>query len=99
MKRLAALIILLALAGIAWLFVPRHGEAPEIDAVGDPTRGEYVLAMGGCVACHTDEKNDGALLAGGRALATPFGTFTPPTLRLIPRLASAGGPPANSCAR
>ena len=31
--------------------------------------------MGGCVACHTDAKNGGVLLAGGRALDTPFGTF------------------------
>ena len=75
MKKLAVLIIVLAIAGAAWLFLPWHGEAPEIDAVGDPARGEYVLAMGGCVARHTDEKGGGALLAGGRALATPFGTF------------------------
>lgn len=75
MKKVLLLSILLVIVGLGWLFIPWHGAAPEIDAVGDPARGEYVLAMGGCVACHTDEKNGGALLAGGRALATPFGTF------------------------
>ncbi|MGI9486337.1 MAG: c-type cytochrome [Geminicoccaceae bacterium] len=75
MKKLGLLLIVIMLGGLAWLFIPWHGAAPEINAVGDPTRGEYVLAMGGCVACHTDEKNGGAFLAGGRALTTPFGTF------------------------
>ena len=41
---------------------------------GDPVRGEYVLRLGGCVTCHTDEKNRGAFLAGGRAWP-PYGTF------------------------
>jgi len=75
MKKLGLLLTLLVLAGLAWLFIPRHGKAPEIDGAGDLVRGEYVLAMGGCVACHTDEKNGGAVLAGGRALETPFGVF------------------------
>jgi mono/diheme cytochrome c family protein len=34
-----------------------------------------VLRLGGCVSCHTDEKNGGAFLAGGRTLGSPFGTF------------------------
>ena len=38
-------------------------------------RGAYIFAAGGCETCHTDKKNGGAPLAGGRALATPFGTF------------------------
>ena len=59
----------------AWLFVPWYGEPPEIAASGDPARGEYVLRLGGCVTCHTDAKNGGAFLAGGRALGSPFGTF------------------------
>lgn len=75
MKRSLFLLALLVIAGLIVFFVPWHGNAPDIDAVGDPGRGEYVLAMGGCVACHTDAKNGGALLAGGRALATPFGVF------------------------
>jgi mono/diheme cytochrome c family protein len=67
---------LIAMTGLAaCLFVPRDGAPAEIAAAGDPARGEYVLRLGGCVTCHTDEKNGGAFLAGGRALTSPFGTF------------------------
>jgi mono/diheme cytochrome c family protein len=56
-----------ALAGVMFVGAA-WGEAPT--AV---QRGEYIFqATGGC-ACHTDVKNDGAFLAGGRAMATPFG--------------------------
>jgi len=34
--------------------------------------GEYAAKLGDCVACHTAE--NGPAMAGGRALATPFGT-------------------------
>ena len=38
-------------------------------------KGKYIFhASGGC-SCHTDTKNDGELLAGGRPINTPFGTF------------------------
>lgn len=47
---------------------------------GDTERGEYVLRMAGCIACHTDRKNGGAFLAGGRRLETPFGTFVTPNI-------------------
>lgn len=43
-------------------------------ANGDATvveRGRYLAHLGDCIACHTAEK--GAAMAGGRALATPFG--------------------------
>jgi mono/diheme cytochrome c family protein len=53
-------------------------------AVGDgdtpEARGEYIFHAAGCQSCHTDEKNKGALLAGGRALKTPFGTFYGPNI-------------------
>ena len=62
-------------APAACLFVPRDGEPAEIATRGDPVRGEYVLRLGGCVTCHTDERNKGAFLAGGRALSSPYGTF------------------------
>ncbi len=41
-------------------------------------RGEYLVRAGGCTNCHTDE--EGAFLAGGRALHTPFGTFYAPNI-------------------
>ncbi|MEK7245622.1 MAG: cytochrome C, partial [Pseudomonadota bacterium] len=47
---------------------------------GDPSRGEIVFAAGNCTSCHTDLKNKGPLLAGGRGLATPFGVFFGPNI-------------------
>lgn len=52
-----------------------HAQTPEGLA-----RGEYLFRAGGCLSCHTDEKNKGAELAGGRAFATPFGTFYSPNI-------------------
>jgi mono/diheme cytochrome c family protein len=43
-------------------------------------RGAYIFAGADCVSCHTDVKHDGKPLAGGRALATPFGTFYGPNI-------------------
>jgi mono/diheme cytochrome c family protein len=43
-------------------------------------RGAYLAAAGDCAACHTDKKAHGPPLAGGRALATPFGTFFGPNI-------------------
>ena len=38
-------------------------------------KGKYIFhASGGC-SCHTDTKNNGEFLAGGRPIKTPFGTF------------------------
>jgi mono/diheme cytochrome c family protein len=47
----------------------------QADAVA---RGEYLVRAGGCFSCHTAP--GGAPLAGGRALATPFGTFYSPNI-------------------
>jgi mono/diheme cytochrome c family protein len=43
-------------------------------------QGEYLFRAAGCANCHTDKKNKGAPLAGGRALDTPFGTFYSPNI-------------------
>ena len=43
-------------------------------------RGEYLLRAAGCISCHTDVKNGGPPLAGGRPLKTPFGTFYSPNI-------------------
>ena len=55
--------------------------ARAIPAAGDEdavTRGEYLVRAGGCFSCHT--AGGGPKLAGGRALATPFGTFYTPNI-------------------
>jgi mono/diheme cytochrome c family protein len=43
-------------------------------------RGEVLFLAADCAACHTDVKGGGAALAGGRPLATPFGTFYGPNI-------------------
>jgi len=43
-------------------------------------KGEYVFHAAGCAGCHTDVSAKGPLLAGGRALKTPFGTFYSPNI-------------------
>lgn len=45
--------------------------APEEPAL--IAKGQYLAKAGDCIACHTDP--GGALFAGGRAMATPFGTI------------------------
>src|ERR1700730_18442737 len=49
--------------------------AADEDASG---RGEYLVRAGGCFSCHTSA--GGQPLTGGRALATPFGTFYSPNI-------------------
>jgi mono/diheme cytochrome c family protein len=60
------------------------GGGPSLAATNDDdtpaVRGEYIFRAAGCQGCHTDEKNKGELLAGGRALKTPFGTFYTPNI-------------------
>ncbi len=69
----------LAFAGLFALSeVPGRNDVPPVTATGLPrdgqaARGEYLTRAGNCMACHTDR--GGAPWAGGRALATPFGTL------------------------
>ena len=49
----------------------------QADEVAD---GAYLIRAAGCVACHTDLKSDGAYLAGGPELKTPFGSFWAPNI-------------------
>ena len=43
-------------------------------------RGAYLANAADCVACHTDSEHGGQPYAGGRAIATPFGTFYSPNI-------------------
>jgi len=69
---------------LAFLFAP----ATTALAAGDATRGEYIFHAGGCQSCHTAK--NGALLAGGVRLDTPFGTFVTPNITPDPE-AGIGG--------
>jgi len=76
---LGALVLLLAAAAlVVWLNL--RGEEPIVDsAAAEPaatpqqlSRGEYLARAGNCAGCHTDR--GGLPYAGGRGIATPFGT-------------------------
>jgi mono/diheme cytochrome c family protein len=43
-------------------------------------RGAYLANAADCEACHTDKEHQGEPYTGGRALATPFGTFYSPNI-------------------
>lgn len=76
-------LLLVVVAGIglgAYLLSPVTGPARDLTLVGDAERGAYLMRLGGCVSCHTDAPNGGTELAGGAALATPFGTFHAPNI-------------------
>ncbi len=63
--------------GVALLLGAAIGSA---GAAGDAKRGQYLAKAGGCVACHTEDRQGAAPLAGGRALKTRYGTFYGPNL-------------------
>ncbi len=73
-------VSLAALALLVLILAPRPGSAAD-PASDDPAeRGQYVFAASGCAACHTAQGEGAAFLAGGRALATPYGTFYTPNI-------------------
>lgn len=82
MKRILLIIVAVGLiaAAIAW---PRDQFIAGTPANWAPTsaniaRGAYLARAGDCIGCHT--ARGGAAYAGGRALATPFGTLYGPNL-------------------
>jgi len=78
-RALAVLLVLLTglAATVWWLGVRDASPGPTDAAAPIPAdearaRGAYLAKAGNCVGCHT--RRGGATLAGGRAIATPFGT-------------------------
>ena len=80
MKRalsIAAAVIVLALAIVAWLGLREDASHPA-SASPEPAaqlveRGAYLARAGNCMGCHT--ARGGQPYAGGRAIVTPFGTI------------------------
>ena len=62
---------------LLWLVVTLPAVAAEREII---EKGRYIFQLANCYACHTDIENDGAELAGGRALETEFGTFYTPNI-------------------
>ncbi|PXA98188.1 cytochrome C [Nostoc sp. 3335mG] len=87
-KRWVALgvVVIVGAAAAAYMLKPISGPARDLTLAADAARGEYVLRLGGCIACHTDAANGGAELAGGVGLQTPFGTFVPPNITSDPNV-------------
>ena len=87
LRRLTLLILALVLIGGAafWMVTePRPLAASVVPEVpGDPAKGEVLFWAGGCASCHAapGSKGDDRLkLAGGEAIASPFGTFHAPNI-------------------
>ncbi|WLI88291.1 cytochrome c [Massilia sp. R2A-15] len=86
-KRTSIVLVLAILAALvaAALYFLRPGALPD-SARHAPVsattqiinRGEYLARAGDCVACHTVP--NGAMFAGGRAMATPFGNLYVPNI-------------------
>jgi len=80
-----ALLALGIAAAVAWALL-RPGELPRTASPSLVTnattqylsRGEYLARAGDCVACHTTPT--GKSFAGGRAMATPFGSLYVPNI-------------------
>lgn len=87
MPRLVPLLVVAAIAGAAAVWVVTRpdpvDEAPLTELGGDPVAGELVFHAAGCASCHAAEGatgEDKLVLAGGKAFATPFGTFVAPNI-------------------
>ena len=72
---------------VAVLGACRAAAAADPDAVA---RGRYLADAADCVGCHTDVAHDGKPYAGGRAIATPFGTFYSPNITADPETGIGG---------
>jgi mono/diheme cytochrome c family protein len=79
-----SLTLAVALAAGAFFLKPVTGPARDLTLVGDVERGNYLIRLGGCVACHTDTAGGRAYLSGGAGLETGFGTFVPPNITSDP---------------
>jgi len=80
-RGVAATVVALCTAaiGVAAALLPWRAIAPiprpdmSVYSAATIARGQQLAALGNCMVCHTD--GDGVVNAGGRAIATPFGTI------------------------
>ena len=72
-----------AAALLAAALVGGAGAAAKADQA-QLERGAYIFNAADCAACHTNFKEKGQLLAGGRALNTPFGKLYSPNITADP---------------
>jgi len=72
-------VLATCVAGTALLSVQTPTFAQDQLVQGEH-QGEYIFNLAGCEGCHTDKKNNGTRLAGGRAFKTDYGTFYSPNI-------------------
>lgn len=77
-------IALIAIAAAVFVLRPASGPDRDLALAADAGHGDYLIRLGGCVACHTDVVNEGAFLAGGAPIESPFGTFVAPNITSDP---------------
>lgn len=83
MKRWSFLLAVLVVAVVTWVwprdqFIASNSPADWAPTTANIARGAYLARAGDCIGCHT--VRGGVAYAGGRALATPFGTLYGPNL-------------------
>src|SRR5262249_55396749 len=84
-RRLAGAAIVVLILGSGLAMTAARAQVSGDPKSADPVaRGQYLINAAGCIGCHTDAKSGGADLAGGRAFATPFGTFYSPNISADP---------------
>jgi len=78
----------LVLGGGLWITTPERVDPDALAGlVGVPARGKTVFDASGCASCHAAEGATGEarlILSGGRAFATPFGSFRAPNISQDP---------------
>jgi mono/diheme cytochrome c family protein len=74
----AAVLALTATVAACSVSDAAHRDRDVTAASSDPDalqRGKYLFDAANCAGCHTDTKNGGAFLAGGKAIESPFGAY------------------------
>ncbi|MBM4221020.1 MAG: c-type cytochrome, partial [Gammaproteobacteria bacterium] len=66
--------------GCAALLLCLAASTVAATSTGQVERGRYLVHAGGCISCHTADREGAVPLAGGRRLETPFGIFYSPNL-------------------
>jgi mono/diheme cytochrome c family protein len=83
LQRAARAAVLFCLVVAAWP-AGAQAPAPQSSDAEAARRGAYIFNAAGCLGCHTDEKNQGPRLAGGREIKSPFGSFYGPNITSHP---------------
>jgi mono/diheme cytochrome c family protein len=81
MKKAALILLVLTLSFLTWLFLPEsHEDYSHLESLSpDQQRGQTLLKVAGCYACHTAGFGE---LAGGVRLDSEFGTFITPNITM-----------------